>query len=253
VAASQPLSGLLSGLRSVMLALSTMEGAAEPRRPETPLLGALAAATLASIPGAPEVSAAVALASIPLIAYATARARFPRYRIASIGFVVAASIVVSLPLVVMGRAAEAAEFLLRVAGSTLSVAAVVALVGWRRLSQGLSSLGLPAWLADSIRMTLVYTALLAGEARTLLAAREARNMGRQGILGQWRLLATAVGEFLVRASARAYMVELAVRARSLDEARERRRAGRGSLWVDLTAFLPALAGCITGLLLLASH
>ncbi len=90
MAASQPLSGLLSGLRSVLLALSTMEGAAEPRRPEAPLLGALAAATLASFPGAPLVSAAVALASIPLVFYATARARFPRYRLASIGFVAVA-------------------------------------------------------------------------------------------------------------------------------------------------------------------
>ncbi len=253
MAASQPLAGLLSGLRSVLLALSTMEGVAEPRRPEAALLGALAAATLASIPGAPEVSAAVAIASVPLITYALAAARFPRYRLASLGFVTAALLVVSFPLIAVGRFADAAEFLLRVAGSTLSVAAVVALIGWRGLSRGLSRLGSPSWLADSVRMTLVYSALLAGEAKSLLAAREARNMGRQGLIDQWKLMATAVGELLIRASARAYMVELAVKARNLDQPPEWQRARRGSLWVDLIAFLPTLAGCAAGLLLLASH
>lgn len=254
MAASQSLHALLSGLRSVMLALSTMEGVAEPRRPETPLLGALAATALASIPRAPEVSAAVALASAPLVAYTLAAARFPRYRLAAMGFVVAASAAASLPLVLAGREAEAAEFLLRVAGSTLSVAAIVTLVGWRSLSRGLASLGLPPWLSDSVRMTLVYAALLVGEALSLLAAREARSVGRRGVLDRWRLLATVVGELLLRVTARAYMVELAVRARSLEGGRRLSGGGGGgSLWADLIVFLPALAGCIVGLSLLAGH
>jgi len=132
--------------------------------------------------------------------------------------------VVAAPLIVLGRGG-AIYLVTRSLASSTFLLAVTLLLGWRGLVEALESLGMHT-LSHNVALLLRYTPLFLRDAARLLAAREARLVAGQGGFGA---VTSVAAELMVRAYHRAYMLALAMEARSLGEpwGRRRLRPGRG--------------------------
>jgi cobalt/nickel transport system permease protein len=110
---------------------------------------------------------------------------------------------------------EALSLTLRAAASTSIFTASIQLLGWRGWLQGLEGLRIPKLLVRLTMLSLFYIPLFLREALRMLLAREARMLGRVGAKQSWRLMATVVGDLLLRGHDRAWRLERAFMARSL--------------------------------------
>ncbi|KSW12067.1 hypothetical protein CF15_04630 [Pyrodictium occultum] len=239
----EALAGFLSELREAALYLAAGEGPVEPRHPGLVFLLLVVGVALVSY-SPPLPAAAGLLASMPVLAYAALSRRGPVAPVVrSAAYVVGASALVALPLLPLHRGSQALLFLLRVSAASAMVASVAALVGWRRLAEGLGELGLPGEIVEGLSLVARYVPLLASEMLRLLAARRARSLGRPGLREAWRLLAGAAGELLERSMQRATLLGMAIEARSLSPLTRGR--GRGGGWAgsaaELLAYLPPAA------------
>lgn len=244
----------LGALRDASIRLAAAEGLVRPRRPELVFLLLLASVALVSS----SASMAPALAGLagsaaPLAYLLLARRGGAALVLQPVAYAAAASLVVSLPLLLGGRGGEALAFVARITASAVMVSSVAGLVGWRCLAEGMHRLGAPREFTESLRLVLRYTPLLAAEALRMLAARRARSLGRRGLAEEWRLLATAVGELLTRSTQRATVLSMALEARSLSASPAGyRREARGR--AEALAYLPSVAAIAAlGLSLVAGH
>ena len=120
----------------------------------------------------------------------------------------------SLPITREG-ASRALEFSLRCLSAISLGVAWTGYVGLNSLLRGLALLDPTGTLPGMAFLTARYVPLSVREAGRLLAAREARLMGRRGLRSAWLVLASSCGELLLRAYHRAWRVGLAMRSRCL--------------------------------------
>lgn len=131
---------------------------------------------------------------------------------------------VAAPLIILGRG-EALCFVTRSVAASTFLLAVTLLLGWRGLVEALDGLGLHT-LSLNVALLLRYIPLFLREAARMLAAREARLIAGQRGFGA---VTSVAAELIVRSYHRAYMLTLAMEARSLGRpgGSRRLRPGRG--------------------------
>ncbi|ABM80112.1 energy-coupling factor transporter transmembrane component T family protein [Hyperthermus butylicus] len=210
------LKGVLEGLRDAATALAMSEGLVRPPRPELVFLTLVVSVALISSSSSPAPAVAGIAGSLVPLAYLLSNdAERKRATLTPIVYVLASSMVISAPLIVMGRHGEAELLILRVVASTIVVVSVARLIGWRGLALGMRRLGVPGEFAESMHLVLYYVPLLAAETIRLISARKARSLRRQRLRKEWRLLSSTIGELVVRSMHRALVLSMAVEARSL--------------------------------------
>ncbi len=120
---------------------------------------------------------------------------------------------------------EALFLVLRVTSAAAIFSAITIHLGWRGLLEGLLTLRAPVELVEMVGLFFKYTPMFVRDLCTMVAAREARLVGRCGYRLAWASLASAVGEILLRSYRRAVAVSMAMRARCFGARRARNRRG----------------------------
>lgn len=147
---------------------------------------------------------------------------------------------------------EMVHFTVRVASAAAVFSAFILSTGWRRLMEGLKVLGVPGEITSSLTLSLIYLPIFLRETVKMLSAREARMLRRNGIWEKWGVLSTVIGDLLLRSHERAWRLEKAVRARSLNLGNPFRevsslRLGPADLsLIAVCCFIPVL-GVLAGL------
>ncbi len=137
------------------------------------------------------------------------------------------------------------SFIARVGLSAAVFTAFIFALGWRRLVEGLSDLGLPKELVFELGLVIISLPPLLRELSKMISAREARIVGETKLTGFWRVLATVAGDLLVRGYERAWRVEKAVRARTFG--RSAGKSGNGFKKGDAALILTNIAVFILSL------
>ena len=157
-----------------------------------------------------------------------------------VAFALFISVPVSAPLLLLGEervacagplkayvslagAWEALSLVLRVTSAAAIFSAITIHLGWRGLLEGLSVLRAPVVLVEMVGFFSKYAPMFVRDLCTMVAAREARLVGRCGYRLAWASLASAVGEILLRSYRRADAVSMAMRARCFGAWRAGRR------------------------------
>ncbi len=243
-----PLTGMLETLREVTVSLAASQGVTRPTRPRFFLPLLLASIAVASQPGFPAPAAVAAASGTAALLYAL-HSGAPRAAAKALLLVTLFSAVVSAPLLLSHRS-EALGFLLRVYGASALGISATAMVGWDAFIDAAEALGLPCELATAARLLLWNVKIMSEEALRLIAARRARTLGKNGIMEEWRLLASAVAGLLEKSMHRAEQVSRAIAARSLGTSTAR---GRVSSGVSLIPYLAPAATIAAWVAYLAPH
>ncbi len=189
-------------------------GVDAPFTPEYVFLGGLASSTLIAL--SPHAATyLIGLAAAAALAL-YARQKLREWAILT-AYTAAALTLISLPLLLL-HSPQAIPFILRGTSSTAYLAAMTAVLGWRGILDALSALGMET-LALDLAVLLRYIPLFLREAAKMLAAREARLVGRQKA---FYAVSTVVGGLLLKAYRKASAVYMAMEARSIGRHRERR-------------------------------
>ena len=236
------LRGVLDGLRDAATALAMGEGPIQPPCPELVFLTLVASVALISSSSSPAPAMAGIAGSLAPLAYLLSSTNGRRrVTIIPIVYALASSVIISAPLIIMGRHEEARLFVLRVAASAVMVVSVARLIGWRNLALGMQRLGVPREFTESMHLVLYYVPLLAAETIRLVSARKARSLGKQGLREEWRLLASAIGELMVRSMHKALVLGMAVEARSIARYDTYSQGPRNGVLRGLLAYTPQAA------------
>jgi len=105
-------------------------------------------------------------------------------------------------------------FISRVVASAAIFTSFVSIMGWRRIIMGLEGLRIPRELTLLLNLSVIHIPLFLRESSKMLSAREARIMRKITFKEIWRILATVVGDLLLRSHEHAWRLEKAIRARS---------------------------------------
>ncbi len=109
---------------------------------------------------------------------------------------------------------ETLIFTLRAAASASIFTAFTLVLGWRRLMDGLRRLRIPKEIIQLLIFSIIYIPLFLKEALKMLSAREARIMRRIKLRDTWKVLATVIGDLMLRSYEVSWRLEKAVRART---------------------------------------
>lgn len=105
-------------------------------------------------------------------------------------------------------------FILRVVTSAAIFTSFASIIGWRGIIRGLEGLRIPRELTLLLNLLIIHIPLFLREASKMLSAREARIVRRITFKEVWKILATVVGDLLLRSREHAWRLEKAIRARS---------------------------------------
>jgi len=133
-------------------------------------------------------------------------------------------------------------FISRVVASAAIFTSFASIMGWRRTVMGLEGLRMPRELTFLLNLSIVHIPLFLRESSKMLSAREARVMRKITFKELWRVLATVVGDLLLRSYEHAWRLEKAIRARSFTKEASWRSKSSSTEIKDL--FLLSLALCI---------
>jgi len=104
-------------------------------------------------------------------------------------------------------------FISRVVASAAIFTSFASLMGWRRTIMGLEGLRMPRELTFLLNLSVIHIPLFLRESSKMLSAREARVMRKITFKELWKVLATVVGDILLRSYERAWRLEKAIKAR----------------------------------------
>ena len=229
--AETPLERLLEEIRSAAAELHRGGGCPSPYLAPIVLLDA----GLLALTYNPLLDAVAAASSLALLA---ARGGLARLRL--IAYPVALSAVAAIPLIPLGRVADAVSLVARTVTPALLLLAAVAWMGWRGLLASLSALGAPRLIVEGLEMLLYQGVKTATMMLEVIAARRARHLGRVSWRDWWRLQATALGDMMLRAVREAEQVYMAVKARTLGDPAPR----RGSAQCNTRSLAPLAAATL---------
>lgn len=108
-------------------------------------------------------------------------------------------------------------FISRVAASTAIFTSFASIMGWRRTIMGLERLRMPRELTFLLNLSIIHIPLFLRESSKMLSAREARVMRKITLKEVWKILATVVGDLLLKSYEHAWRLEKAIKARSFTE------------------------------------
>jgi cobalt/nickel transport system permease protein len=135
-------------------------------------------------------------------------------------------------------------FTIRVVAAASVFTAFIFILGWRGVIDGLRGLKVPGSIVSLISLSIVYIPFLIREMVRMLSAREARIVRKTGFRKLWYVLASVVGDLILRSYEHAWRLEKAIKARSLKPNPPPAGKFRVGLWInDLTLLILTL--CIT--------
>ncbi|HIE19048.1 TPA: hypothetical protein EYP75_04915 [Candidatus Bathyarchaeota archaeon] len=108
-------------------------------------------------------------------------------------------------------------FISRVTASAAIFTSFASIMGWRRTIIGLEGLRMPRELTFLLNLSIIHIPLFLRESSKMLSAREARVMRKATFKEIWKVLATVVGDLLLRSYEHAWRLEKAIKARSFTE------------------------------------
>jgi len=104
-------------------------------------------------------------------------------------------------------------FISRVVASAAIFTSFASIMGWRRTIMGLEGLRMPRELTFLLNLSVIHIPLFLRESSKMLSSREARVMRKITFRELWKVLATVVGDILLRSYERAWRLEKAIKAR----------------------------------------
>ncbi len=105
-------------------------------------------------------------------------------------------------------------FISRVVSAASIFICFTLMMGWRGIIKGLEGLRVPKEITLLLNLSIIHIPLFIREVLKMLLAREARIMKNVGFKGIWVILATIVGDVLIRSHERAWRLERGIRART---------------------------------------
>jgi energy-coupling factor transporter transmembrane protein EcfT len=114
-------------------------------------------------------------------------------------------------------------FISRVVAAAAIFTSFAFMMGWRKIVKGLEGLRVPQEITLLLNLLIIHIPLLIREVSKMMSAREARIMRNAGFKEKWIILATVVGDILLRSNERASRLEKGIRARSFASIEARRK------------------------------
>lgn len=105
-------------------------------------------------------------------------------------------------------------FTIRVVAAGAIFTAFIFILGWRKTMEGLRGLQIPRDVVFLLTLSIIYIPFLLREAAKILSAREARIVRRVKFREVWYVLASVIGDLLLKSYEHAWRLEKAIRARS---------------------------------------
>jgi energy-coupling factor transporter transmembrane protein EcfT len=106
-------------------------------------------------------------------------------------------------------------FIVRVVSAAAIFTSLTFIMGWRKMIEGLEGLKVPREITSLLILLIIQLPFLLREASKMLSAREARIVKNVGFKDSWKVLATVVGDLLIRSYEHAIRLDRAIRARNL--------------------------------------
>jgi energy-coupling factor transporter transmembrane protein EcfT len=135
-----------------------------------------------------------------------------------------------------------ATFTVRVVAAAAVFTAFIFILGWRRMVDGLRGLKMPEVATSLISLSIIYIPYLIREMVKMLSAREVRIVRKTGFRELWYVLASVVGDLMLRSYEHAWRLEKAIKARSINP--NSPKAGGCRVWIN-DLILLILTFCIT--------
>ncbi|MBS7646044.1 hypothetical protein KEJ44_08440 [Candidatus Bathyarchaeota archaeon] len=106
------------------------------------------------------------------------------------------------------------SFVTRVLAAAGIFTSLTYIIGWRGAVKGMEGLKVPREVTFLLGTSIIYIPLFLREAVKMLSAREARLIAKPKLRDAWRLIATIVGDLILRGYEHSWRLEKAIRARS---------------------------------------
>jgi energy-coupling factor transporter transmembrane protein EcfT len=173
---------------------------------------------------------------------------------APLPFITAGEVLVELPIwlttlkVSFEGICLAASLITRVTASVAIFTAFIMVMGWRGIIAGFEELRMPKELSFMLNLSIISIPIFLRETLNMLLAREARIMRKIKIRNVWRMLATVIGELMLRGYERAWRLDKSIRARSFSR-QEKSKVVHTSIKIrDVALFLLALTILLLGVI-----
>ena len=141
-------------------------------------------------------------------------------------------------------------FTIRIVAAGALFTAFIFILGWRRTMEGLKGLKIPNGIISLLFLSIIYIPSIIREIARMLSAREARILRRAKLREIWYVLASIVGDLILRSYERAWKLEKAIKARSFTSNPPTIGKSKMEVWInDLTLLI--LTFCILTLGFLA--
>ena len=108
---------------------------------------------------------------------------------------------------------KAMNLLLKTTSATLIFTTLISYLGWRGLLEGLRGLKVPWELTFATGLHIKYIFVMVRCVNSMITAREAKVFNK-GKLGIWKVLASIVGDLMLKGYERGYILEKAINART---------------------------------------
>ena len=143
-----------------------------------------------------------------------------------------------------------APLLLRVSVATGSLVLLLNFIGYVNLIRGLALLGTPRNIVFMLALLMRFIPVMLRDTLRILAAREARIISRgTSYKHVWGLISTVAGDILARSSNRAWRMQLALKAKGIDNTLITHRAERPN--VTSIVFLVVSLSCAASIAILS--
>lgn len=107
-------------------------------------------------------------------------------------------------------------FVARVLAATAIFTSITSIISWRGVIRGLEGLKSPRDVIFLLNTSIVYIPLFLREVLRMISAREGRLLVKPSLKGMWKLMATVVGDLILRGYERAWRLDKAIKARDLN-------------------------------------
>jgi len=155
------------------------------------------------------------------------------------------SLLPSFPSILLGTSVDAIlAFIARVSSSTLLLIVIISILDWVDLVRGLDALHIPRFIVSSLTMTIVFIPKMLRELSTLLLAGQARITIDRSLASSWNIISKSVGDMIVRSFYTAWMLDKAIKARSIEAYTRSFHLRRRSFHLDVDD-LPLLISTIS--------
>jgi len=140
------------------------------------------------------------------------------------------------------------SFITRVTASVAVSTAFIMIMGWRGIIAGFEELRIPRELSFMLNLSIVSIPVFLRETLNVLLAREARIMRKVKMRNVWRMLATVIGELMLRGYERAWRLDKSIRARSFSRPEKPKTVHTSIRVRDVALFLLALTILLLGII-----